>query len=100
MIKEIQTFQADGVFTIVPEGKLEGDVAKNLESYLSSEEVRDSEGVVVDLKDISVLTADGVRVFLNAHIDSQTSGKKLQLINPTREVNELLQTVGLAELIA
>lgn len=100
MFKEMQAFHIDGVFTLAPEGKLEGDVAKRLEDNLSSDEVRDSESVVIDLKDISVVTADGVRVFLNAYIDSQTSGKKLHLINPNNEVSELLQTVGLAEIIA
>ncbi|CAA6815747.1 MAG: Unknown protein [uncultured Thiotrichaceae bacterium] len=100
MVKGMRMFNKDGVFTIVPEGKLDGDVAKHLEGCLLSEEVRGSEAVVIDLKDISVVTADGIRVFLNAHIDSQTSGRKLQLTNPNSAVSELLQTVGLTELIA
>lgn len=100
MVKEILSLAEEGVMRVMPEGKLVGDVAKNLEAYLASEEARRYEAITVDLQRVSIMSADGVRVLLNAHIDSQVTGIKLQLSNPNQAVNELLQTVGLAELIA
>lgn len=100
MHKEIQAFTEDGVFTIVPKGSLEGEVAQYLQNYLLSDESTSAAEVVIDLKDTAVVTADGVRVLLNAHIESQVSGKKLQLTNPNHKVSALLTTIGLTDIIA
>lgn len=99
MLKELPISQMDENITISPEGKLEGELAKQLETYLMSEQVADSGAVVIDLKNISVVTADGVRVLLNAYIDSQTSGRKLHLSHVNNEVSQLMHTVGLAEIM-
>jgi len=79
------------------DGLLDGELAAQLESFFSACNNPVKQAIHIDLKQVEAIKPEGVRVLLNAHINA--NNHVLKLVNANAGVKQLLDTVGLGELI-
>lgn len=95
---DIQIHELQDARLIVLNGRLDAGMAGKLEDEFDQHDILEGKSVVINMEKVPVMTADGVRVLLNAHIACQGTDK-LKLISPVEEVNQLLTIVGLESLV-
>ncbi len=78
-------------------GILDESLSRQLEALLSQTDLSENQKIVIDLKNVTVMQPEGVRVLINASLNQNEAG--LGLKNPNAGVKQLLITVGLDGLI-
>ena len=97
MVDAIQSTDTSEATVITLNGHLDADLSPQLETLLVNCKNPVNKKIYIDLQEVPSITADGVRVLINATINSD--GNTLSLMNPNAEVAQLLSTVGLSDLV-
>lgn len=95
---DIQVEDQQNAKVITLHGRLDALLAPKLEEVFEQSGMPNGKPFIVDMANVPVLTAEGVRVLLNAQIASGNPDL-LSLKSPVADVKQLLITVGLENLI-
>ena len=83
------------------EGALDGKLATELERFFTTCNAPVKQTIHIDLKKIEAIKPDGARVLLNAHVNAISGSKYiLKLLNANKDVKQLLNTIGLGQLVS
>ena len=93
----IQSTDTSEATVITLKADLDADLSQQLEALLVNSKNPVNKKIYIDLKAVPSITADGIRVLINATMDS--NGNTLCLKNPNAGVAQLLHTVGLSGLV-
>lgn len=97
MVDAIQSADTSEATVITLNDHLDADLSPQLEAFLVNCKSPVNKKIYINLQEVPSITADGVRVLINATL--HTNGNTLGLMNPNAEVAQLLSTVGLSGLV-
>jgi len=100
MEQNIQIKDEDQQRRILLQGNLDAILSPDLEALLDQQRLQSETLLIIDLESVSSVTADGVRVLLNAFINKAQYAGGLVVANPNDEVKQLMITVGLEALLS
>jgi len=100
MEQNIQIKDEDQQRRILLQGNLDAILSPDLEALLDQQQLQSETLLIIDLESVSSVTADGVRVLLNAFINKAQYTGGLVVANPNDEVKQLMITVGLEALLS
>jgi anti-sigma B factor antagonist len=93
-----QEHEESGVRVLKLEGELDLSVASEFEQEIIRSLDRASEGVCIDLTDVSYLDSSSVRALLRAS-EAEDSGKKLQVTGASGITRRVLELTGVDEVL-
>ena len=88
----------DGVDLITVSGALDAHTFEQLEEVINNLLAEGRFRLVVDMTRVNYISSAGVGVLIAAANETEASGGKVVLMSPTKEVGEVLDTLGLAEM--
>jgi anti-sigma B factor antagonist len=94
-----QEHEESGVRVLKLEGELDLSVASEFEQEIIRSLDRASEGVCIDLTDVSYLDSSSVRALLRASEAAEDSGKKLQVTGASGITRRVLELTGVDEVL-
>ena len=89
----------NGDVTVVTiSGRIDSVTAATMDADLTKI-ARDHHKMVLDLKDVAYMSSAGIRAIVSALKNSEKSGGGVKLANTPELVNEVLETVGMMNLL-
>jgi anti-sigma B factor antagonist len=91
--------ETGGVLKVLLDGRLDTDGVHQAELGFSARVASSPLPVIVDLARVSFLASLGVRMFISTGRVRAAKGGKMILFAPTDEVRDIIETMGLDEII-
>jgi anti-anti-sigma factor len=76
-------------------GELDMNTVPAFEEELKRVESTDAREIIVDLRGLASIGADGVKVFIHANARSRSDGNRLVLVHGPGDVQRIFETTGL-----
>ena len=90
--------QADQVYCIEPQGRLDAVTVPALEAVLDQHLAAKHVRLVVDMSGVAYLSSSGLRALLRARKGAQAAGGDVVLCNMTPRVREVFEMIGFTSL--
>lgn len=88
----------NGIKVLRITGYMDGHTSVDLEKFLDNLFKTGSNRIVIELSGISYIVSAGVGVFINGQYKARNSGGSLQLVNPSANVREIFNLLGMDSL--
>ena len=90
--------QADQVYCIVPQGRLDAVTVPALEAVLDQHLTAGHVRIVLDMTGVTYLSSSGLRAMLRARKTAQAGGGNMVLCGMTPRVREVFEMIGFTSL--
>ena len=91
----VKISQHDGATVLAPTGEL--DLASSPELEAELERVKESELIIVDLRQLEFIDSTGLSVLVKANQRAQQAGRRFALVNGGWQIQRLLSLTGIAD---
>ena len=89
---------SNGAVELVLNGYLDAHTFERMESVITDVFTDGSYRLIIDLAGVEYISSAGAGVFIGAHSESRDNGGKVVLLNPSENVKEILDLLGLTSI--